>query len=128
LWGGNKISVIDLEYAYRSDGPPLYPIGTPEFSIRRQMNNRLSPLDPLPQHDLYSIGAIWHTLLSPNKYLNYIESNPTIKDIDKAWERTELPSNTPNEIKGIIHDCMDNSCNDLLQVISKIKELKAVLE
>lgn len=37
LWDGKSIGIIDLEYAYRSDGPQLYPIGTPGFSLRRQM-------------------------------------------------------------------------------------------
>jgi hypothetical protein len=128
LWDGTQVSIVDLEFAYRSDGPELSPIGTPGFSIKQQMSDRLSSLDPLPQHDLYSIGAIWHTLLSPSNYLSYLRSNPTYKDIDRAWIRSELPYDIPQKIKGIIHDCMENSCCDLMQVISSIKELKEVLE
>jgi hypothetical protein len=128
LWDGAQISIVDLEYAYRLDGPELYPIGTPGFSIKQQMSNRLTPLNPIPQHDLYSIGAIWHTLLSPNNYLNYLKSNPTRKDMDKAWIRSELSSDIPNEITGMIHDCMENSCVVLQPLIEKIQELKAVLK
>lgn len=127
LWDGQKVSVIDLEYAYRSDGPPLHPIGTPGFSLKRQMDQRFPPLSPLPQHDMYSIGSIWHTLLSPESYVQYIQSNPTTKDMDRAWKRSTLPDDIPLEIKGMIQECMENSCS-VTQIISRLTTMKEDLE
>jgi hypothetical protein len=48
--------------------------------------------------------------------------------MDRAWIRSELPHNIPNEITDMIHDCMENSCVELQPLIEKIQELKAVLE
>jgi serine/threonine-protein kinase len=111
LWDGEKIAIIDLEYAYRSDGPPLDHIGTPGFSLMRQMDIRYKPLKPIPSHDIYSIGAILYTLLAPTSYLeflNIIKKSYNEDNLQKAWERSALPNEVPSGLVEILERCLSS--------------------
>ncbi|WP_028778463.1 protein kinase domain-containing protein [Shimazuella kribbensis] len=129
LWDGKQISLIDLEYAYRTDGPVLNHIGTPGFSIRRQMLNRFPPINPTHKHDIYSIGSIWHTLLAPQSYLEFIQSNPAWNETDRAWERSELPPEIPKGIHKVIQKCLtiEEFCHysNVTLLIKDIQYIKA---
>jgi serine/threonine protein kinase len=109
LWDGEKIAIIDLEYAYRPDGPPLDHIGTPGFSLMRQMDVRYKPLNPNPSHDIYSIGAILYTLLSPKSYLEFldlIQTSYNERNLHKAWERSALPDEVPSRLAEVLERCL----------------------
>lgn len=118
---GKQVTLIDLEYSYRPDGPPLSSIGTPGFSLKEQMNLRITPEIPSATNDIYSIGAIWHTLLSPDSYIKFITQK---MDKSNAWERSDLPKKCSDEIRRIIERCLCKNGYRYFNINSFIQDLK----
>ncbi len=94
-----RIWLIDLEHAYRSDGPPLTSVGTPLFCPDRHLKAVDRPPQPGPSIDLFSCGALLHTMLMPKWYLNAIEKLRLNGDV---VGRPRLPPRIPIALRCVI--------------------------
>jgi len=78
-------------------------LGTPAYMSPEQAEGRIDDIDKLS--DIYSMGAVLHSLLSFGPPVQDITPEKTI---ERVWRGMvgPLPQNTPVELKAIIHQAM----------------------
>lgn len=118
----NEIYVVDLEYAWRADGPPYSPMGTVGFVLPD-----LKMQAPTPQRDIMALGAIGYAMLSPTWLrelygklpVGTINEDEIVYSMDKIWDKDKKLAKIISKCLKMQYTSVRVLYNDLLDLRGK---------